>query len=88
MLPFSFVLLAIEPLVDAFAVGFIIFEFAFVSVSVRVPLHTSSIPIIVEPLAFVEPCRSVNADAEAVTLATQEFTLETRVFVLLDSETF
>jgi hypothetical protein len=69
-------------------VWFIIFEFSFVSIAVGVAFHASSIPVVVEPLALVQACSSVNANTEAVSFAPSEFSLKTRVFVLLDAETF
>jgi hypothetical protein len=69
LFPFAFVDFAIEPSVNAFPVGLVIFEFSFILISVRIPLHASAVPIVVKPLSFVNPGCTVVNDPESVPLA-------------------
>jgi len=53
MLPLALILLAIQPLVDTFAVRFIIFELSLIAITIRIAFHTSPIPVVIDPLALV-----------------------------------
>jgi len=55
LLPLAFVHFTIEPNVDTFAVRFVVFEFTLILVAVGITFNPSAIPIIIEPLALVQP---------------------------------
>ncbi len=88
MLPLALVDLPIEPNVDTFAVWLVIFEFALVLIAVGITFDSPAIPIIVEPLAFVEPARAIVHHAKTLSLAIHKLTPKDRVSVLLDAEQF
>jgi len=62
-LPLAIIDLAVDPAVDSRAMWFIILELALVLVAVGVAFHASSIPVVVEPLAFVKTPCLVDTDA-------------------------
>jgi hypothetical protein len=59
ILPLALIYFSIYPDVNTLAVRFVLLELAFIAISVTVPLHTSAVSIVNEPLAFVETCSSV-----------------------------
>lgn len=63
--PLTLVYLAIRPSVDALAMRLSIQELTFISVTVGVAFHSSSIARIILPLAFVDASFAVLHNAEA-----------------------
>jgi hypothetical protein len=86
--PLSLVNFAIDPSVNTFAMGLICLKFAFISIPIAVPFHTSTASGIVYPVAFVQPCFAIEYNSGAFPLVINDLSSINTVFVHFDPKFF